>query len=59
MDTARESALEADSEKNPLLQRGLEPTSVLHLGFQLDALPTELSLSHVSDLNQIRDVTTN
>ena len=49
MDTARESALEADSEKNPLLQRGLEPTSVLHLGFQLDALPTELSLSHVSD----------
>ena len=31
-------------EKNPLLHWGLEPTSVLHLGFQLDSLPTELFL---------------
>ena len=38
--------------KNPLLQQGPESTSVLHLGFQLDTLPTELSLPHVSDLNQ-------
>ena len=29
-------------EKNPLLRQGLEPTSVLRLAFQSDALPTEL-----------------
>ena len=31
-------------EKNPVPHRGLEPASVLRLAFQLDALPTELSL---------------
>ena len=43
--TVRESALEADSgEKRPLPHRGLEPTSVLRLAFQSDALSTsELS----------------
>ena len=30
-------------EKNPLWHRGLEPGSVLHLAFQSDALPAELS----------------
>ena len=30
-------------EKNPLPHRGPELVSVLHLAFQLDALPTELS----------------
>ena len=30
-------------EKNPLPHRGLEPASVLHLAFQSDNLPTEIS----------------
>ena len=42
LDTIRESALEGDWEKNPLLHQGLEPTSALPLAFQSDALPTEL-----------------
>ena len=41
-DTVRESALEADWEKNPLLHWGLKPASVSHLAFQLDTLPREL-----------------
>ena len=41
-DTVRESALEADWEKNPLLHWGLKPASVSHLAFQLDTLPSEL-----------------
>ena len=41
-DTVRESALEADWEKNPLLHLGLKPASVSHLAFQLDTLPSEL-----------------
>ena len=41
-DTVRESALEADWEKNPLLHWGLKPASVSHLSFQLDTLPSEL-----------------
>ena len=46
-DTARESALEADSgrEKKSLTHKGFEPASVLHLAFQFDALPHELSPS--------------
>ena len=40
--TVRESALEADWEKNPLLHLGLKPASVSHLAFQLDTLPSEL-----------------
>ena len=39
----RASALKADWEKNPLLHRGIEPQSVLHLAVWSDALPTELS----------------
>ena len=40
----RESALEADRQKNPLPQRVLEPASVLCLAFKSDALLTELYL---------------
>ena len=40
---ASESALKVDSRrKNPVLQLGLEPTSVLRLVFRSDALTTEL-----------------
>ena len=38
-------------EKNPLLHLGLDPTSVLHLAFQLDALPTELVTVFVTDIS--------
>ena len=41
--TVRESALEADSPRKLLSNRGLEPAAVLRLAFQSDALPTELS----------------
>ena len=41
--TQSESALRADWEKNPLPHWGIELVSVLHLAFQLDALPTEPS----------------
>ena len=44
-DTVRESALKADWEKNPLPHQVLEPMSALHLAFQSDILPNELSLS--------------
>ena len=44
--TVRESALEVDLEKNPLLYRGLELTLVLRLVFVLDTLPTELFPPH-------------
>ena len=52
-DTVRESAPEFDSrrkkkkkkKKKNLPHRGLEPASVLHLAFQSDAVPTELSAS--------------
>ena len=33
-DTVRESELETDSEKNPLLHRRLEPALVLHLALR-------------------------
>ena len=39
-----ESALKIDQVKNPLQCQGLEPMSVLHLAFQSDTLPAELSL---------------
>ena len=53
-DTIRESALEDDWEKNPLLNWGLEPRSLLRLAFQMDALPTELSVpqSAYSNMNE-------
>ena len=35
--------LEVDWEKIPLLHHGLKPVLVLHLDFQSNALPTELS----------------
>ena len=41
-DTVRESAPEADWEKNLLPHRGLEHASVFRLAFQSDVLPTEL-----------------
>ena len=41
-DTVRESALEADWEKNPLPHRGLESVSIMRLAFQSDALPNWL-----------------
>ena len=42
-------------EKTPLPHWGLKPVSVLHLAFQSDALPTELSLPTHASLH--RDVT--
>ena len=52
MDTVRESALEVDTGRKSLLHWGLEPMLVLHLhlAFQLNALPTELSPPHLADL---------
>ena len=41
--TLQESALEVDWEKIPLPYQGLKPASVLHLDFQSNALPTDLS----------------
>ena len=42
--TVRESALEVDGEKNPLLHQGLEPASLFGLAFQSDTLPAKLFL---------------
>ena len=42
--TVRESALEVDWEKNPLLHQGLEPASLFGLAFQSDTLPAKLFL---------------
>ena len=43
MDTVKESALEDDWEKNPLLHQGLDPILVLFLALQYDDLLNELS----------------
>ena len=56
----RESALEVDSgrkkkRKKNLPLRGLEPTSVLRLAFQFDALSTELSPPRLPCLPQLND----
>ena len=51
-DTVRESALEVDWEKNPLLDWGLRLTLVLCLVFVLDILPTELSPPHLLQVFQ-------
>ena len=45
-DTIKESALEADWEKNPSLHQEFEPESVSRLAFQSDSLPNELFLTH-------------
>ena len=43
----KRSALEVDLQKNPSLHQWHEPVSILHPAFQSDALPTELSPSHM------------